>query len=175
MFCYKFIAARPAYNKGKMTHDDKVFAALKLVYRMEEAASTWANLIPFKLEITMFTTNLAKANIKLHKMKSSGGDGGRGGGGGRDSGTGRGNGNHAAGKGSGGTNDKDREWMLTRTTDTSKHPTKGYNMKWCKLCGPGCSKGTHARTPQSCKMALLLEGVTVKFECQKEIPKSQTI
>ncbi len=32
MFCYKFIAARSAYNKGKMTHDE-VFEALKLVYR----------------------------------------------------------------------------------------------------------------------------------------------
>jgi hypothetical protein len=30
--------------------------------------------------------------------------------------------------------------MLTRTTNTIKHPTKGYNMKWCKLCGPRRSK-----------------------------------
>ncbi len=33
---------------------------------------------------------------------------------------------------------------ITRTTDTIKHPTEGYNMKWCKLCGPGCCKGTPA-------------------------------
>jgi hypothetical protein len=149
MFCYEFIAARSAYNKGKMTHD-KVFEALKLVYRMEQAAGTWANLMPSKFEITMLTTNLAKANAELHKMKSSGGCGGRGGGGGtgggggRGSGTGRGNGNHAAEKSSGGINDKDGEWMLTRTTNTIKHPTKGYNMKWCKLCGLGHSKGTLA-------------------------------
>ncbi len=64
MFCYEFIAARSAYNKGKMTHG-KVFEALKLVYRMEQAAGTWTNLMPSKLEITMLTTNLAKANIKL--------------------------------------------------------------------------------------------------------------
>ncbi len=143
MFCYEFIAARSAYNKGKMTYD-KVFEALKLVYRTEQAARTWANLMSSKLEITMLTTNLAKANIKLHKMKSLGGGGDRGGGGGRGGSTGRGNGDRAAGKGSGGTNDKDREWMLTRTTDSIKHCTKGYDMKWCKLCGPGCSKGTPA-------------------------------
>jgi hypothetical protein len=39
MFCYKFIAACSAYNKGKMTHD-KVFEALKLVYRTEQASGT---------------------------------------------------------------------------------------------------------------------------------------
>jgi hypothetical protein len=149
MFCYKFIAALSTYNKGKMTYDE-VFEALKLVYRMEQAAGTWANLMPSKLEITMLTTNLAKANIELHKMKSLGGGGGRGNGGGRGGGssrgcgTGRGNGNHAAEKGSGGTNNKDLGWMLTRTTDTIKHPTKGYDMKWCKLCGLGRSKGTPA-------------------------------
>ena len=113
MFCYKFIAACSTYNKGKMTHDE-VFEALKLIYRTEQAAGTWANLMPSKLEITMLITNLAKANTELHKMKLSGGGGGRGGGGsrggggGRGSGPGRGNGNHAAEKGSGSTNNKDR-------------------------------------------------------------------
>jgi hypothetical protein len=34
--------------------------------------------------------------------------------------------------------------MLAKTSDTIKHPTKGYDMKWCKLCGPGHSKGTPA-------------------------------
>ena len=116
-----------------MTHD-KVFEALKLVYKTKQAASTWAVLMPSKFEIIMLTTNLAKANAKLHKMKSLGGGGSRGGGGGRGSGPGRGNGNHAAEKGSGSTNNKDRKWMLTRTTNTIKHPTKGYNMKWCKFC-----------------------------------------
>jgi hypothetical protein len=143
MFCYAFIAACSAYNKGQMTHDE-VFEALKLVYRTEQAAGTWADLMPSKLEITMLTTNLAKANIKLHKMKLLGSGGVRGGRGGRGGGTGRGNGNCAAGKGSGGINNKDREWMLTRTTDTIKYPTKGCNMKWCKLCGPGHSKGKPA-------------------------------
>jgi hypothetical protein len=33
-------------------------------------------------------------------------------------------------------------WMLTKTNDTIMHPTKDYNMKWCKLCGPGRTKGT---------------------------------
>ncbi len=98
----------------------------------------------------MLTNNLAKANVELHKMKLLGGGGGRGGGGGKGSGggrggsTGRGNGNCGAGKSGGSTNREDCEWMLTRTTDSIKHPTKGYNMKWCKLCGPGHSKGTPA-------------------------------
>jgi hypothetical protein len=34
--------------------------------------------------------------------------------------------------------------MLAKTSNTIKHPTKGYDMKWCKLYGPGCSKGTPA-------------------------------
>ncbi len=96
LFSYKFIAARSTYNKGKMTQDE-VFEALKTVYKTEQAAGTWANLMPSKHEITMLTTNLAKTNVKLHKMKLSGSGGGRGGGGGsgggRGGGTGRGNGN----------------------------------------------------------------------------------
>ncbi len=58
MFRYKFIAACSTYNEGKMTHD-KVFEALKLVYRKEQAAGTWANVTPSKFEITMLTTNFA--------------------------------------------------------------------------------------------------------------------
>jgi hypothetical protein len=114
MFHYKFIAARSAYNKGKMTNDE-VFEALKLVYRTKQATGTWANLMPIKLEITMLTTNLAKANVELHKMKLLGGDGGRSGGGnrggrgGRGGGTRRGNGNCGAEKGSSSTNDEECE------------------------------------------------------------------
>ena len=58
--------------------------------KMEQAAGTWADLMPSKHKITMLTTNLAKANVKLNKMKLLGSGGGRGGGGGRGSGTGRG-------------------------------------------------------------------------------------
>jgi hypothetical protein len=97
MFCYVFIATRSAYHKGKMTQDE-VFEALKMVYKTEQAAGTWANLMPSKHEITMLTTNLAKANVKLRKMKLSGGGGGRGSGGGRGGGTRRGNGNCGAEK-----------------------------------------------------------------------------
>jgi hypothetical protein len=68
IFCYKFIAVCFAYKKGKMTHDE-VFEALNVVCRTEQATGTWVDLMPFKLEITMLTTNLAKANVKLHKMK----------------------------------------------------------------------------------------------------------
>jgi hypothetical protein len=69
MFCYEFIADHSAYNKGKMTQDE-VFEALKMVYKTEQATGTWANLMPSKHKITMLTTNLAKANVELHKMKS---------------------------------------------------------------------------------------------------------
>jgi uncharacterized membrane protein len=98
---------------------DEVFEALKMVYKMEQAAGTWADLIPSKHEITMLTTNLAKANVKLHKMDLSGGGGGRGGGGGNCGGRGgstrRGNGNRGAEKGIGSGNDAAMScaWMLT--------------------------------------------------------------
>ncbi len=74
-----------------MTQDD-VFEALKMLYKMEQAAGTWADLMPSKHEITILTTNLAKANVKIHKMKLLGGDGGRGGGGGNGGGRGGGTG-----------------------------------------------------------------------------------
>ncbi len=144
-FCYKFIVACFTYNKGKMTQDE-VFEALKSVYRIEQATGTWANLMPSKHEITMLTTNLAKANVELHKMKSSGGGGGRGSGGGRSGGTRRGNGNRGAEKGGGIGNNAAMScaWMLAKTTNTIKHPSQGYRMKWCKLCGLGCTKVTPA-------------------------------
>ncbi len=44
IYCYELIAACSAYNKGKMTQDE-VFEALKMVYKMEQAAGTWANLL----------------------------------------------------------------------------------------------------------------------------------
>jgi hypothetical protein len=183
MFCYEFIAARSAYNKGKMTHDE-VFEALKSVYRTEQAAGTWANLMPTKLEITMLTTNLAKANIELNKMKLLGGGGGRGDGGGRSgsggrgSGTGRGDSNCGAGKGGGGTNNEEREWMLARTTDTIKHPIEGYNMKWCKLCGPGCWKGTPAgmymQAPHDhAKWLLFKKESLAKYNARKKSQKAK--
>jgi hypothetical protein len=80
--------------------------------------------MPCKLEITMLTTNHAKVNVKLNKIKSSGGGGGRGGSGARGGGTGRGNGNCGAEKGGGSTNDEEPEWMLARTTNTIKHPAQ---------------------------------------------------
>jgi hypothetical protein len=111
---------------------------------MEQVTGTWADLMPSKHEITMLTTNLAKANIKLDKIKLLGIGGSRGGGGGRGGGTGRGNGNCGAERVGGGGNDAatSRAWMLTKTTNIIKHPTRGYDMKWCKLCGPGRNKGT---------------------------------
>ncbi len=141
MICYELIAACSTYNKGKITQDE-VFEALKLVYRTEQVAGTWADLMPSKLEITMLTNNFAKANVELYKMKLTGDGSGWGSGGGRDGGTGRGNGNCGAEKGGGGGNNAEScAWMLARTTNTIKHPSQGNEMKWCKLCEPGCSKG----------------------------------
>jgi hypothetical protein len=148
MYCYEFIATCSTYNKGKMIQDE-VFEALKMVYKIEQAAGTWANLMPSKYKITMLTTNLAKkANNELKKMKLQGSGGGRGGGGDRGGGTRRGNCNCGAKKGGGGGNNAaiSCSWMLTKTTNTIMHPTKtkDYNMKWCKLCGPGSTRGTPA-------------------------------
>jgi hypothetical protein len=179
MFCYKFIAACSANNKGKMAQDE-VFEALKLVYRMEQAAGTWADLMPSKHEITMLTTNLAKANVELHKMKLLGGGGGRGSGGGRGGDTGRGNGNCGAEKGNGGGNDAAMScpWMLARITDTIKHPFQGYKMKWCKLCGPGHSKGTPAgmymQAPHDhAKWLLSKKKMLAKFNAKKKSLKAK--
>jgi hypothetical protein len=47
-------------------------------------------------------------------------------------------------KGGGGGNNAEHEWMLARNTNTIKHPSQGYKLKWYKLCGPGHSKGTPA-------------------------------
>jgi hypothetical protein len=179
MFHYEFIAARSAYNKGKMTQDE-VFEALKLVYRTEQATGTWADLTPSKHEITMLTTNLAKANIQLHKMKSSSGGGGRGGNGGRGGRTRRGNGNRGAGNGgcSGNNAAKFCTWMLKGTTNTIKHPSQGYKMKWCKLCGLGRTKGTHAgiymQAPHNHAKWLLSKNETlVKFNAKKKSLKAK--
>jgi hypothetical protein len=143
MFRYEFISSRSNYNKGAMTMQE-VFEALKTVYKSEQAAGTWSNLMPTKHEITMLTTTLNKTKSELNKLKSSSNGGGRGTGGDKGGrGVGRGN-NGGSGRGSGGgrQSQEDRAWMLVKTTDTIKHPTEGYDMKWCKLCGPGCSKGT---------------------------------
>jgi hypothetical protein len=69
MVHYEFIAARSAYNKGKMTQDE-VFEALKRVYKIKQAAGTWTDLMPSKHKITMLTTNLAKTNTELKKLKA---------------------------------------------------------------------------------------------------------
>jgi hypothetical protein len=178
MFCYKFIAACSIYNKGKMTQDE-VFEALKLVYRVEQATGTWANLMPSKHEITILTTNLAKANIKFH-MKSSGGGSGRVSGGGRGGGTGRDNSNHVAEEGGGGGNNTAMScaWMPARTTNTIKHPSQGYEMKWCKLCGPGRTKGNptgmYMQAPHNHAKWLLSKKETLaKFNAKKKSLKAK--
>ncbi len=63
---YKFISSRSNYNKGAMTMEE-VFEALKTVYKSEQAAGTWSDLMPTKHEITMLTTTpiaiIAKNNL----------------------------------------------------------------------------------------------------------------
>ena len=128
---------------------DEVFEALKMVYRMEQAAGTWADLMPSKHKITMLTTNLAKANIELHKMKLSGGGGGRGSGGGRGGGIGRGNGNCGVKKGGCGGNNAAMScaWMFARTMDTIKHPSQGYERTSSASC---VDRAVPRGLPQAC-------------------------
>jgi hypothetical protein len=80
MFRYEFISSRSNYNKGAMTMQE-VFEALKTVYKSEQAAGTWSDLMPTKHEITMLTTTLNKTKLELDKFKSSSHGGGRGTGG----------------------------------------------------------------------------------------------
>ncbi len=66
--------------------------------------------------------------------------------------------------------------MLVKTTDTIKHPTDGYDMKWCKLCGPGCTKGTpqgmYIRAPHDHKQWLLTkQEKQAQFEGKKKSSK----
>jgi hypothetical protein len=136
--------------------------------------------MPSKHEITMLTINLAKASNKLNKMKLLGGGGGRGGGGDRGGGTGRGNGNLEAKNGGGGGNDAAISclWMLTKTADTIMHPTKDYKMKWCKLCGPGHTKGTPAgmymQAPYDhAKWLLSKKKKLAKFDAKMKSPKAK--
>jgi hypothetical protein len=68
--------------------------------------------------------------------------------------------------------------MLTWTTDTIKYPTKGYDMKWCKLCGPGRSNGTPAgmymHAPQDhAKWLLSKKESLAKFNANKKILKAK--
>jgi hypothetical protein len=63
--------------------------------------------------------------------------------------------------------------MLTKTTNTMKHPTKGYDMKWCKLCGPGRTKGTppgmYMQAPQDhVKWLLTKKEKQAKFNAKKK-------
>jgi hypothetical protein len=67
-------------------------------------------------------------------------------------------------------------WMLVKTTDTIKHPTEGYDMKWCKLCGPGHHKGTpqgmYIHAPHDHKQWLLnKQEKDAKFEGKKKSSK----
>jgi hypothetical protein len=67
--------------------------------------------------------------------------------------------------------------MLTRTTDTIKHPTKGYNMKWCKLFGPGRSKvtppGMYMHAPHDHAKWLLSKMESLaKFNAKKKFLKA---
>ncbi len=130
----------------------------------------------------MLTTNLAKANNKLNKMKLLGGGGGSGGSGDRGGGTGRGNGDHGAEKGSGGGNDAAISYlrMLTKTADTILHPTKDWDMKWCKFCGPVHTKGTPAgmcmQAPHDhAKWLLTKKEKLAKFNAKKKSLKAKNL
>jgi hypothetical protein len=68
--------------------------------------------------------------------------------------------------------------MLARTTHTIKHPTKGYDMKWCKLCGLGHSKRTSAgmymQAPHNhAKWLLSKKESLAKFNARKKSLKAK--
>ncbi len=68
--------------------------------------------------------------------------------------------------------------MLTRTTDTIEHPTKGYDLKWCKMCGLSHSKGTPAgvyiHAPHDhAKWLLSKKESLAKFNARKKSPKAK--
>ena len=126
----------------------------------------------------MLTNTLNKTKSELKKLKSSGSGGGRGTSGdkgGREAGRSNSGG---GGRGSGGgcQSQEDCAWMLVKITNTVKHPTKGYDMKWCKLCGPGCSKGTphgmYINVPHDHKQRLLMkQEKQAQFEAKIKNPK----
>jgi hypothetical protein len=63
--------------------------------------------------------------------------------------------------------------MVARSINIIKHPTKGYDMKWCKLCGQGHSKGTHTdmymQAPHDhAKWLLSKKESLVKFNARKK-------
>jgi hypothetical protein len=69
--------------------------------------------------------------------------------------------------------------MLTRTTNIIKHPTKDYDIMWCKLCGPGHSKGTPAgmymHTPHDhAKWLLSKKESLAKLNAKKKSLKAKT-
>ncbi len=68
--------------------------------------------------------------------------------------------------------------MLARTTNTIKHPFQGYEIKWCKLCGPGHSKGTptdmYMQAPHNhVKWLLSKKETLVKFNAKKKFLKAK--
>ncbi len=67
--------------------------------------------------------------------------------------------------------------MLAKTTNTIKHLSQGYKMKWCKLCGPGHSKGTPAgmymQAPHDHAKWLLSKKETPKFNTKKKFLKAK--
>jgi hypothetical protein len=68
--------------------------------------------------------------------------------------------------------------MLARTTNTIKHPCQGFKMKWCKLCGPGRTKGTPAgkymQAPHNHAKGLFTKKETpAKFNAKKKSLKAK--
>jgi hypothetical protein len=63
--------------------------------------------------------------------------------------------------------------MLTKTTDTIKHPTEGHDMKWCKLCRLVLTKGTptgmYMQAPHDhAKWLLTKKEKQAKFDAKKK-------
>jgi hypothetical protein len=111
---------KSAYNNGKTSSAEAV-EALRTCYKNTVAAKTWGNIDVTKNNITLLTTKIAAQAKEIARLKTSSG---------------------------GGTNQKphdkddtDRSWLLIYD-GTMKEDLHGNEYVWCKLCGPGRSKGT---------------------------------
>ena len=121
---------KSAYHNGKASSLEAV-EALKTCYKNAVAAKTWGNLDVTKKEITLLTTKIAAQQKEIARLKNASGDGTK-------PSTKKSGKNKSSNK-----DNSDKAWMVTFAGNTKKD-SKGDAYEWCKLCGPGRSKGTPA-------------------------------
>jgi hypothetical protein len=121
---------KSAYNNGKISSAEAV-EALKTCYKNVVAAKTWGNLDVTKKDITLLTTKIAAQQKEIARLKTTSG-------GGSNSSTKQSGKNKSSNK-----DNPDRAWSVT-FAGTTKKDSNGDAYEWCKLCGPGRSKGSPA-------------------------------